>query len=361
MDAAQVEALLQEIEDEKSVHVGPVDGWCGRDFASRYHAISSLIPTPRWWYVPTAIIIAANITYWITTLTIPDSCDGGVVMLFPCPKEYEALKGVIVTGQVTTVPCGDECDDCFSVWNSGALEFGGGQDYGMLPEAYAVQLMPRIFGVDDDATCNIDLSDWACVELCRATMITPDDPENYYKSRCYDQGDRCPGLWVSTLEEDCVVLGGASGEEGACVGSTAGVDQEADCSSRGAPFASDVGDWLRWKSGLGFQTMLYEPACITNDDDCGCDGDGEPASPSCGCGGGGGRNLLGMSGGTSYDDRDDLVPHGIDCDDVYWLMLPPGDYTWLRPRRHTSIITAALLVTHRDRSRSVTPLEQALE
>lgn len=359
--------------------------WCGGtdSFAQQYAVPRMLFWSSLIWLCLGVLFYLLCIAYYVVALADPSDCRPGVIKLYPCAQDLTSESGIfgphtVAAGHIETVLCGETCSDCFEEVPSEGDAWPDTRS-AAFPEAYFVQLQVRS-AYELSRSCGTDMSEWACVEVCKASTANPED-EGYELHPC--EGCRNDGMWVSTKEADCVVLGGRTGSEARCSGSTANADYDAKCASNGPPFAGDVGDWLRWDNQLGYTWGLYEAGCIAADDgDCGC-GDGRKG---CSCGGGkeppapdpepdpepepspepspapspapGGAMYRYSANGDYFDDREDMVPQGVDEDDVNWVMLPPGNYEHMRKLPHPGT-TAALVVTDVHGVRHATPYAQS--
>lgn len=350
----------------------------GSDLPSRYACAKTFTVTPWVFRSLGWLYCALCLAFFVMTMVDPSPCEPPMLFFRPCREEVALGGDVIATGIVETLPCGNECTDCFSDWFDGSythgqldgppdgrrvLGFGNGGHghYGGRggAEAYSVQFIlrdaDRCDAWDRDSVESLSgkcprhdaiTGRIACVELCRASLH---NKRGWTKAECKGS---CDGLWVSQDTEDCIVLGGSSEHHSLCNGDPGDMDADRKCSATGAPFPEDVSDWLYWDGIEGMSFILSEGACRDVDDDCGDDCAHEPRKKSA-------RPLLGH-GAPLAEAREDIVPSGVDEDEVIWIDLPPGDYAWLRGRRRTKTITAAFVVTMVDASRYVVPLAQSM-
>ena len=357
--------------------------WCGNTGRSQYNRASMLVWSPLLWVILGVVFFLLGWAYFIGAMWSPTACGGHVVKLHPCPDDQAFPDHTVVGGIVETVLCGEPCGEFLCDTPVPGSAWPAARPAG-IPEAYFVQLMLRT-PRGRASECDPDASaEWACVELCRAVHYAPpaDQLDDYVEAPC--RGCEGEGLWVSTLPDDCVVLGGKTGYEDSCLGSTEGaIDYECARGSVGVPFGDSVSDWLRWDDGLGYTWGLYEEGCIAyDDDDCGCSGKRRRrrrGGSGCSCAGDDDPDPVpdpepdpspspqpdpepepepepelvipaSWNHDDMFDERDDMVPRGVDRDDVNWRALPVGNYEFLRTGN-----TMALVVTRTDGSRLIEP------
>jgi hypothetical protein len=327
------------------------DSCFGNDFKARYACLTNgncgIIA-----FIVLGFVLGLGLTilWLIAALATPSTCDGGYMPARPCMAEDTLGTTVVVTGGVKTIPCGKDCDDCLDGWHNDVEWLGGNTSVGYVtPEAYYIHVDVR--DIDDhELDCGLTGSDWACVEVCRSTLVDPLDEVNWELSDC---AGKCGSMWVS--RETCVVLTAHVEELDMCNGPTDHVDIEYRCESTGAPVSTDVGAWFEWDKGWkGKDFILYEQECIATDcKEEGCKGnckehecerDEEVI-----------HHQVSKSSGSRVSKRSDLEPYWVSSKTVNWIQLPPDDYTWLRFRRDTDNPTAALRITLTSGETHITP------
>lgn len=361
------------------------------DFPTRYACAKTFTVSPWVFRILGWLYIGLCIAFFVNAMVDPSACEPPMLFARPCCEEVALGEDVIITGIVETIPCGNECNDCFFDW------FGHGGGHGEPPEspaptpparrmlgmgghhggyhgaeAYSLRYLLR--DADREDVWDSDAVDSfagqcprhdsvtnkiACVEVCKASLVFV---EGWELAAC--QGECSDGLWVSRVEEDCVVLGGSTEHADKCNGDYGELDLEGGCNNVGAPFSEHVSDWMVWDNIDGMSYILTDGQCRApddDDDDCGGD-DGCKESKKRRRRGGEGDRTRSLLAHVEPEDgvHEDIAPHGVDEDDVIWITLPEGDFSWLRGRRRSKVVTAALVVTTIEDDRYVVPFAQSM-
>jgi hypothetical protein len=303
------------------------------------------------WIALSFIAVILYIAYFVTTPALTNGHENPVEFLRPdCPSQtvFPFGEGNVFTGVVVTL-LGHEgrIDDEREEFLVEIILRKN--SFGFQWSSAAIKGLTRNGNEHFAATDPI-----LCMELCKASHLPFGDDENHrrqIKTSCdYSfEGfkgqivNRTAQLYVSTKPSDCIVLGAAFDEDHRghihCHGRPVipvtvpercedprKFDRDDEFDGK-IPVGNSTSCWFQWDHSEGYAWILKE-----NDKD------------------------------EKADDSEWPTVHGV-FNSIKHVVIPKGDYWWLRGHRRLHQDTAALVVTYKDGSRHkthITPLSNSL-
>lgn len=390
----------------------PWERCCGGDNLEKRQRRATMFTFSPWVFFAIGVVaLAAFWTYFIVGWSIPKAiCTPYMLYGRPCPEEIAIGADNEITGIVQTLECIDDgIDYCMTTFHHKLLPISSGN----IPEAYALQFTVRGRGSNSDEISKYSNSHkaahaalvggFACVEVARSFML-PAHPTAIVAAHTIPCGVTCTAIgvpnacciinppyavcvtqcgndnnciinlcnsqfptaasrlfavptsvpaapvantptlctnttnnvWTSGLSTEYIVLGGSAGGANLCHGVVGTVTDGQTAS--GAIFSDSTADWFKWDTYSGYTWGLREPSCTADHEHHSSDGDDKKAR----------------------EVQNRLRPGYISRDEMHWITLPEGDYSWLRGSPGTNAVTASLVITMGNGARYTAPIGQSL-